>query len=217
MLGFDRKEMGLRLSKKRMAKGLSQEEVAESIGVGRSTYNTIEGGKRALKDDEIPILADLLDTTTDYLLRGVESQNIDICKATGLSDDAASFFHKIDNNPSINFLGYYQTILNCLDVLLSTEKGNNLLHDIGCFLQCDFSQAYIDKSNDGLSFNPLQSGIGFEIVNKTVAGYKTYQFYNPELMEQSAELLLIKKINELKAELQQEKPGPKKRIRKVKK
>lgn len=201
--------VGKRVKECRIAAGLTQEQVADKLGIIRQTYTTIENGTRPLKDEEIVILAEVFNTTADFLLRGKETKNLDICSITGLSNESASFLRLANKNEN----QYYQIITDCLNILLSTEPGNRILYDLGTYLKCDYSTAYSYKSTDGKTFEPLKTDIGFKIHGESYP----YRFYKPEILEQTAELLLIKQISELKSELQQEKPEQKKRVRKVKK
>jgi transcriptional regulator with XRE-family HTH domain len=53
---------------------MTQKEVAEKIGVGQPTYTNYESGIREPNGDTIVKLANLFDTTTDYLLGRAERQ-----------------------------------------------------------------------------------------------------------------------------------------------
>lgn len=68
--------------------GLKQRELAEMLNTSRETINMWESGARMIKGDDIVRLAEALNTTCDYLLRGVESENLGTNQATGLSDKA---------------------------------------------------------------------------------------------------------------------------------
>lgn len=81
-----RKEIGLRISKAREKSGMSQNELADKLGVNRVTLTYWENGTRDIKTTDIVRLADELGVTCDYILRGVEAANIDINKAMGLSE-----------------------------------------------------------------------------------------------------------------------------------
>lgn len=61
--------------------GLNQKELAESLKMNRSVLNRIENGTRPVRDDELIILADYFNVSTDYLL-GRETP-----KTTALSDE----------------------------------------------------------------------------------------------------------------------------------
>lgn len=59
----------------RLKKNLSQKEVAEKIGVAKSTYSLYESGNREPNVDTIKKIADVLDVSADKLL-GLETDNI---------------------------------------------------------------------------------------------------------------------------------------------
>lgn len=63
-------ELGSRLGLVRTNKGLSQSDLASSIGMSRPNYTAIENQipGRFLKDYQLKILADKLDVSSDYLL-----------------------------------------------------------------------------------------------------------------------------------------------------
>lgn len=76
MAGYKHKEMGRRLRQARERVGLSQEEVAEKLGVDRVTVTQWESGRRRPSHDHLIRLAELYRTTTDALL-GVSSTSRD--------------------------------------------------------------------------------------------------------------------------------------------
>lgn len=59
----------------RLKKNLSQKEVAEKIGVAKSTYSLYESGNREPNVDTIKKIADVLDVSADKLL-GLETDTI---------------------------------------------------------------------------------------------------------------------------------------------
>lgn len=56
----------------RKTKGLSQEELADKIGVSRQAVSKWESGQSTPDIEKIVILSELFAVTTDYLLKGVE-------------------------------------------------------------------------------------------------------------------------------------------------
>lgn len=86
-------EIGLRIAQLRGEKGLSQKQLAdelEKIGlkVRRETVTQWENGSRDLKTEYTVKLADFFGVTCDYILRGIESENVNISKETGLTNDS---------------------------------------------------------------------------------------------------------------------------------
>ena len=70
---FDRSEFGRRVQKARKAKKLTQEELAELLCVEGQHISRIERGVLGCSN-ELPVpLSELLGVSTDYLLKGVET------------------------------------------------------------------------------------------------------------------------------------------------
>ena len=65
-----RMQMGERIRREREAIGMSRSEFAERIGVSEKTVLHIETGGQGTTVYRIIEIADVLNTTTDYLLRG---------------------------------------------------------------------------------------------------------------------------------------------------
>ncbi len=58
----------LRLKEARKAKGLTQQDVANYVGISQNNYSYWENGKVKIDNDSIKKLADLFDVSVDYLL-----------------------------------------------------------------------------------------------------------------------------------------------------
>ena len=67
---FDPKEFGKRMKEARNRKGLTQERLAEILGVDRLHVNRLEKGAKACSVDLLIDISQLLDVSTDYLLKG---------------------------------------------------------------------------------------------------------------------------------------------------
>lgn len=61
-----------RIQNLRKTKGISQEELADKVGVSRQAVSKWEGGQSTPDVEKIIILCDYFGVTTDYLLRGIE-------------------------------------------------------------------------------------------------------------------------------------------------
>lgn len=66
------KGLGERLQRQRLNRGLSQKQVAVSIGVSPGNVSNYESGERTPSLEKLIALADLYHCSTDYLL-GLES------------------------------------------------------------------------------------------------------------------------------------------------
>lgn len=62
-----------RIQALRKAKGITQEELADRIGVSRQAVSKWESEQSLPDIDKVILLSDFFETTTDYILKGVES------------------------------------------------------------------------------------------------------------------------------------------------
>lgn len=97
-------EIGKRIEQLRIKKGFTQLELAKILKIKRETISQWENGSRDLKSGYIIALADVLDTNCDYILRGIETKNIEVSKQTGLNDDSLSVLEQYKN---LSSFGYY--------------------------------------------------------------------------------------------------------------
>ena len=64
---FDKKRFGERLASLRNSRAVSQQEIADVLGVGKSAVSMMESGNRAASADVLIALADFFDVSLDYL------------------------------------------------------------------------------------------------------------------------------------------------------
>ena len=67
--------IGIRIKNLRDKNNLTQRELADKIHISYSVMNRIESGERPARDEEIRKIADVLGTTTDYLLGRTDEKN----------------------------------------------------------------------------------------------------------------------------------------------
>lgn len=67
-------DMADRIQQLRKAKGISQEELADQIGVSRQAVSKWESGQSAPDIERVLLLCGYFETTADYLLRGIEPE-----------------------------------------------------------------------------------------------------------------------------------------------
>lgn len=96
-------EIGKRIEQLRTKKGLTQLELAKILKIKRETISQWENGSRDLKSGYIIALADVLGTNCDYILRGIETKNIEASKQTGLNDDSLSVLEQYKNVSSFGY------------------------------------------------------------------------------------------------------------------
>lgn len=62
-----------RIQNLRKTKGISQEQLADAIGVSRQAVSKWESEQTTPDIDKIILMSDYFDVTTDYLLKGIEA------------------------------------------------------------------------------------------------------------------------------------------------
>ncbi|MCL1965471.1 MAG: helix-turn-helix domain-containing protein [Firmicutes bacterium] len=74
-----------RIQNLRKAKGISQEELADKVGVSRQAVSKWESEQSVPDIDKIIVMSDYFDVTTDYLLKGIETEKQADAKAVNAS------------------------------------------------------------------------------------------------------------------------------------
>ena len=120
--------------------GLKQRELADMLSVKRETVNQWENGIRQIKGEDIARLADALGTTTDYILRGIKSENLSAAKETGLSDGAITKLRQLSQTGErpgergVYRYGYTIETLRVLSELIESNHFHELFNSIGGYL-----------------------------------------------------------------------------------
>jgi transcriptional regulator with XRE-family HTH domain len=63
-----------RIQNLRKTKGISQEELADKVGVSRQSVSKWESEQSLPEIDKVIIMSDFFDVTTDYILKGIEQE-----------------------------------------------------------------------------------------------------------------------------------------------
>lgn len=88
--GLPESEIARRLKMMRKSKNMSQLEVADRIGVSRTAYLKYESGKGGIPGRSLLNLAELFETTTDFLLgRGKPEPSEERCASETAKEEAA--------------------------------------------------------------------------------------------------------------------------------
>ncbi len=66
--------VGGRIKKARLDKGITQQALADQLYIPMTTLSTYENNKAELKGQVVVEIASALGTTTDYILKGVETE-----------------------------------------------------------------------------------------------------------------------------------------------
>ena len=89
---FNRDEFGKRVKQARMDKHLTQVQLAELLGVEWQQISRIERGFSGCSNELLVPLSEELDVSTDYLLKGVESDSELLRKQISILMDQLSLF-----------------------------------------------------------------------------------------------------------------------------
>ena len=84
--------MGEKLKSLRIAKKLTQKQIADRIGLAVSAVSSYESGTRFPSYDVLVKLAHIFHVSTDYLLGMTNRKNIDV---TGLDDDEIELVYQL--------------------------------------------------------------------------------------------------------------------------
>ena len=122
-----------RLKLLRKKSGLTQEELAERIGVSIMTLRRWEWGERTPRMDEIEKLVEAIDVTVDELLNGKNSEKWVLKIVIGDEDEEMvdlthDMLHVTTLNATQN--GVFIKMLGNWDAFMDDEKFNDLLEQI---------------------------------------------------------------------------------------
>lgn len=93
------RNVGNRITELREKRKLLQSDVAEKMGIKREILSYWENGMRTPKITDIVDLAEILDTSCDYLLSGIDNANLNIAKETGLNNASINALKELSNKP----------------------------------------------------------------------------------------------------------------------
>ena len=92
------KAMGQRIMVRRKSQRLTQEELAEKIGVSTQMISNLELGKKAIRPENLAKICEVLDLSADFVLTGLQIKsdvNEVLEKMLRLSDDELSLIKEI--------------------------------------------------------------------------------------------------------------------------
>lgn len=93
-----------RIQQLRKTKGLSQEELADKVGVSRQAVSKWESGQSVPDIDRISLLSNTFEVTTDYLIKGIEPK-----PENGRGKADARIFALAGT--ALNFIGFLTALL----------------------------------------------------------------------------------------------------------
>lgn len=126
----DSQSIGDRIAKLRKEKGLTQQELADLLYVKRENIAYWENGQRDIKSGQIVQIADALNTSCDYILRGIDTEQLDLAKNFGFDENtvkALKIMYVDADNSDVHTLNYLLSELpalfnNFIDLRLRVRK-----------------------------------------------------------------------------------------------
>lgn len=120
-----------RIQRLRKAKGMSQEELADQIGVSRQAVSKWESGQTSPDLEKIILLSDFFDVTTDYLLKGLEPSPNESARPNGKPN--AGIFSIVGT--ALNFMGIIVAAMVWYEEQVATATAIGLIFlVIGCMV-----------------------------------------------------------------------------------
>ena len=92
---YDLIESGKRIKALREVKGYTQECFADEIGMSQKTIASIENGKKGTTIDTLVAMAEVLDTSLDYIVTGKPDNHIIWNMLEGLEEEKQDLALKI--------------------------------------------------------------------------------------------------------------------------
>lgn len=106
-----KKNIGSRISAILEEKNIKQKDLASALGITANTISYFISGTRTPNTEQIILIANFLDVSTDYLLGTAKAKTTDIelkqiCEYTGLSDKATDKLHKLEDTSDLLLSAY---------------------------------------------------------------------------------------------------------------
>lgn len=120
-----------RIQRLRKAKGISQEELADQIGVSRQAVSKWESGQSSPDLEKVILLSEFFDVATDYLLKGMEPLPKENPKSKDKPD--ANLFSMVGT--ALNFMGVIVAAMVWHEEQVATATAIGLIFlVIGCMV-----------------------------------------------------------------------------------
>jgi len=136
-------ELGQRTAELRKRAGISQQRLAEMLGVSRTTITQIENGKRKVSADELARLSEIYNLSVDKLLSSKEEPEVII---TEKQEEKKMEFPIRINVPQRNLEKFKEVLLYILNKVGSKPNiGETVLYKLFYFIDFDFYEKYEEQ------------------------------------------------------------------------
>ena len=137
-------QIGLNITSIREKLGLTQEDLAKMLDMGRSTIAQIENGKRKVTVEELMKFAASLNTTTEILLNPDLSP--DEVVEYSLKEDAADYSRERISIPQNNFRKFREVLLYILGKIgAKPHIGETVIYKLLYFIDFDYYEKYEEQ------------------------------------------------------------------------
>ena len=135
--------IGYRIKVLRNAVGMSQERLAELLGVSRPTLSQIENGDRKVSAEELKKTADIFNTSADSILNPQKTPAVSVKENRAVYRSAAQI--RI-NVPQRNFEKFREVLLYILnEVGAKPNIGETVLYKLFYFIDFDYYEKYEEQ------------------------------------------------------------------------
>jgi transcriptional regulator with XRE-family HTH domain len=138
-----RAQIGSRIRELRSQKGISQQRLAELLGVSRPTISQMETGERKISAEELDALAEIFNISADSLLNKEEEPKVILQKGT--RDRRLQSRIRI-NVPQKNMEKFKEVLLYILNRVGSKPNvGETVIYKLLYFIDFDFYEKYEEQ------------------------------------------------------------------------
>ena len=150
----DATTLGGRIKALREKAGMTQEELAKKLMITREHLSKLEAGTRKVQSADVPVLADVLGSTCDYILAGKETGNVRLSREIGLDNDVIEKLAELtivsrmyDHDLPSDDDGILKSVLShkarekldAINFVLSADMDFRLMKLIYAYVNTDFS------------------------------------------------------------------------------
>ena len=135
--------IGARIRQLRRSRDLSQEQLADILGIKRSAVSEIERGSRKVSSDEIVKLAKACNVSTDYILGLAEEPQIHL---EGIEGENQQLHDLRINVPQKNVKKFREVLLYLLERIgAKPNVGETVIYKLLYFIDFDYYEKYEEQ------------------------------------------------------------------------
>ena len=137
--------IGQRIKELRMKAGISQQKLAEMLGVSRPTITQIESGERKVSSDELIKLAEIFNSTIDHLI-GLKGEPEVVLQEQEKKPGRSIESNMRINVPQKNLDKFREILLYILNKVGSKPNiGETVIYKLLYFIDFDFYEKYEEQ------------------------------------------------------------------------